>query len=83
MMPGALGPLHAPTQRPNEPITAGLPSGPGAGPEALGLPAPDPVVNTLRGIYARYPNPEIAALLQEATRRAGMVAGTTPPGPVQ
>jgi hypothetical protein len=30
-------PLHAPTQRPNEPVTTGAPIGPGAGPEALGL----------------------------------------------
>lgn len=28
-------PLNAPTQRPAEPVTAGLPIGPGAGPEAL------------------------------------------------
>ena len=27
--------LTDPTQRPNEPITAGLPSGPGPGPEAI------------------------------------------------
>jgi hypothetical protein len=27
--------LSGPTQRPNEPVTAGLPSGPGPGPEAL------------------------------------------------
>jgi hypothetical protein len=79
LQPGALGPLHTPTQRPNEPLTAGLSTGPGPGPAALGLPAPDPVVNTLRGIYARYPNPEIAALLQEAQRRSGLVAGVQPP----
>lgn len=29
------GPLVRPTERPNEPVTAGLPMGPGAGPEAL------------------------------------------------
>lgn len=39
---GMLGPLDAPTQRPNEPLTAGLPSGPGPGPGALA--APDPLV---------------------------------------
>ena len=32
--PGVLPFLH-PTNRPNEPVTAGLPSGPGPGPEAL------------------------------------------------
>jgi hypothetical protein len=30
-------PLTAPTQRPNEPVTAGAPMGAGAGPEALGI----------------------------------------------
>jgi len=30
-------PLGAPTQRPNEPVTAGSPSGPGVGPEAIGM----------------------------------------------
>lgn len=30
-------PLNAPTQRPNEPVTAGAPSGPGPGPAAIGL----------------------------------------------
>lgn len=30
-------PLDAPTQRPDEPVTAGSPSGPGVGPEAIGV----------------------------------------------
>lgn len=33
MQPGV--PLNSPTQRPGEPVTAGLPFGPGAGPEAI------------------------------------------------
>jgi len=33
--PGSLPHLE-PTQRPNEPVTTGLPFGPGAGPEAMG-----------------------------------------------
>lgn len=33
----AITPLDAPTERPDEPVTAGAPSGPGPGPEALGL----------------------------------------------
>lgn len=32
--PDTILPLDAPTQRPNEPVTAGLPFGPGAGPPA-------------------------------------------------
>jgi hypothetical protein len=34
-VPGGNGPLTRPTERPNEPVTHGLPMGPGAGPEAL------------------------------------------------
>jgi hypothetical protein len=30
-------PLYAPSQRPDEPITTGIPMGPGAGPEVLGI----------------------------------------------
>lgn len=32
---GGATPLNSPTQRPNEPVTAGLPFGDGAGPEAI------------------------------------------------
>jgi len=32
-------PLGAPTMRPDEPVTAGSPSGPGVGPEAIGVSA--------------------------------------------
>lgn len=35
-------PIHAPSQRPGEPITAGLSGGTGPGPEALGLAAGQP-----------------------------------------
>lgn len=38
--PGASGPFDRPTERPREPVTAGLPVGPGPGPEALGLGPP-------------------------------------------
>src|ERR1035437_7628277 len=34
-IPGAAGPLSRPTERPNEPVTHGLPMGPGGGPETL------------------------------------------------
>ena len=34
-MVGSAGPLTRPTERPNEPVTHGLPVGPGGGPEAL------------------------------------------------
>jgi hypothetical protein len=35
--PSGLTPLDAPTARPDEPVTAGAPVGPGVGPEAIGL----------------------------------------------
>lgn len=35
--PGSLTPLDAPSARPDQPVTAGLPVGPGAGPDVLGL----------------------------------------------
>jgi hypothetical protein len=40
---GSLGPYNGPTERPNEPITAGAPFGAGPGPEAL---APSPLMPT-------------------------------------
>lgn len=40
MAPGDLPALDAPTNRPQEPLTHGLPTGPGAGPEALQPPDP-------------------------------------------
>jgi hypothetical protein len=48
--------FEGPTQRPNEPVTAGLPTGPGPGPEVLNL--PDQAATTaayLRTLYANVP----------------------------
>ena len=64
--PGALDFLR-PTERPNEPVTAGLPIGPGPGPEALGPLAQNAGGSTVRGLLeslAASPNatPEIQAL---------------------
>lgn len=39
-LPGGLGPLHSPTDRPGEPVTHGLPTGAGGGPEVLTPPNP-------------------------------------------
>lgn len=66
--------IHAPTERPNEPVTTGLASGPGAGPEALvgGGAAMDPTLAVLQGMYSRFPSPDMQALVMEAQRRAGM-----------
>lgn len=40
--PGSLGAFDGPTQRPNEPVTAGADAGPGPGSEILGLPSTQP-----------------------------------------
>lgn len=66
--PGALAeavPLDAPTQRPGEPVTAGVPMGPGAGPEALGTVSQAPI-DLLRVLYRRFPLESIRQLLERA-----------------
>lgn len=40
-------PLTEPTQRPDEPVTAGSPSGPGVGPEAIGMTSQQPGQNRM------------------------------------
>ena len=40
-------PLYAPSERPNEPITAGAPIGMGPGPEVLGINQPQPTEDDL------------------------------------
>lgn len=72
-IPGQLG-FTDPTQRPNEPVTAGLPVGPGPGPEALNL--PDQSATTaaqLRTMYANVPaaqNNDFLRLLELAEQQA-------------
>jgi hypothetical protein len=68
--PGGLGAFNRPTERPGEPITQGLSSGAGAGPEVLGLqdPGGDPITLQLRALYQRFPIQEIADLLDEGAQ---------------
>lgn len=71
--PGDLD-FEAPTNRPNEPVTTGLPIGPGAGPEVLDL--PDDQANTamqLRAIYTNIPaarNNDLLRLVELAEQQA-------------
>ncbi|HUP68491.1 MAG TPA: hypothetical protein VM142_01625 [Acidimicrobiales bacterium] len=53
--PGSLGDPLRPTERPEEPISAGVDWGPGPGSEALAIGTDDPSADELRAIYARYP----------------------------
>ena len=72
-LPGGRGPFTRPTEYPDEPLTAGMSMGPGPGPEALAMRAvtvDDQLVAQLRGLYAAYPNSDIAALLAAAERRS-------------
>lgn len=64
--PGQFGPLDRPTERPQEPVTAGAPFGPGPSPAPMaymGRRNADPVLDELRALYAAYPSDELADLL--------------------
>lgn len=52
-----------PTGRPDEPVMAGAPVGPGGGPEMLG--GQDDVVMQLRAVYAAFPSEDLRAILQK------------------
>ena len=55
--PGSMTSLIAPTERPGEPITAGLPFGPGAGPDVQYAPVnANDALWELRALVARHPN---------------------------
>lgn len=59
-----------PTMYPDEPVTAGLPIGPGPGPEALvgPPPAPNQTVMLLRAVLARTDDPDVRRLLARANQ---------------
>lgn len=62
-----------PTQRPDEPVTNGLPVGPGQGPEALGLGVgPNDPATLLRSIYVNVPqaqNNDVLRLIEMFDKR--------------
>lgn len=69
-VPGSLGAFNRPTERPNEPVTAGASFGPGPTP-AAGMRVPrnsDPVLDELRALYARFPSEELADMLDSYIR---------------
>lgn len=59
--PGSFGPLDRPTERPDEPVTAGAPFGPGPGPQGT---MTDPTGDYLRALYQIDPNPDVRELLE-------------------
>lgn len=54
-------PLTAPSQRPDEPVTTGVPIGPGAGPEALTLPSTQDTDEDRARLLSYLPALEVAA----------------------
>jgi hypothetical protein len=69
-VPGTLGSLTRPTERPMEPITAGAPFGAGPSPVGAGIPQPagDNALEELRMIYQMFPNDDLADLIDSYTR---------------
>lgn len=66
-MKGQPGLFNQPTDRPGEPVTTGLASGPGAGPEVLGTRGGNPTAQTLRRLSQLVGDP----YFDELARRAG------------
>lgn len=62
----APGDLLADTEFPDEPGTAGLPFGPGPGPEALDVPTVPRVARTLDTLAQATNNPVVASIAAEA-----------------
>lgn len=66
-VPGTLGSLTRPTERPMEPITAGAPFGPGPTPIAAGIPMPTSrtasALDEIRSIASTYGNDDLLDLL--------------------
>jgi len=65
-MRGKIPSLSDPTSRPGEPVTAGLPVGPGAGPEGLsgGVVGPPQELMILRAIFQAHPNEDLQRLIE-------------------
>lgn len=67
---GGLVPFGAPTQRPDEPVTAGNPLGPGPGMEALALPTPAAKDTAIIGKYL----PQLRAIAAQPDAPSGFKA---------
>lgn len=68
--PGSLGAFNRPSERPNEPLTAGASFGAGPTPtSAMRVPRNnDPVLDELRALYTRFPSEELADMLDSYIR---------------
>jgi hypothetical protein len=63
-------PIHAPTERPNEPVTAGNPGGPGPGPGVLSVPD-QPYLSSVLQRMADADNSGDAAFMLSLAQRLG------------
>ena len=69
IQPGQLGAFNRPTERPNEPVTAGASFGAGPTPNPqFAVPTRDPVLTELRALYSAYPSTELADMLDSYVR---------------
>lgn len=65
MLPGSLGALNRPSERPNQPVTEGAALGPGAGLDAIGFDRiDDETVAELQAVYQTHPSEGIRQLLE-------------------
>lgn len=64
--PGQIPGLDTPTLRPDEPVTTGLPTGPGGGPDVLGLGGQSEELDILRYLYMRFPVEGLRRLIEFA-----------------
>lgn len=63
-------PLHAPTERPNEPVTTGNPLGEGPGPEVLNLPQRTfNVAQTFARLAQNDPSGQVSLILNELSSK--------------
>lgn len=64
--------LNDPTARPSEPVTAGLMTGPGPGPEALGYVPPAQIVQKVQAAYLRNPTPELRKAIEYLSSKGAL-----------
>lgn len=75
-MPPTIG-MFEPTQRPDEPITAGMDFGPGPDSSVLGLPTPpkedDPAIRAIQALYMQDPRNEDLRLIIQTLGEEGRI----------
>lgn len=66
MLPGEVPTLLDPSANPNQPVTAGLPTGPGPGLEGMSAGSFGPQeLSFLRGMYRKYPYESLRRMIEQ------------------